>query len=199
MATEHGAHDSGGHGPINHETTDIHLDGVGKITIGFALFMALVIAAMYGAVAFLDSRESAGQRPVGPMSEPVSTERPAMLSQPNQMEQGGRTPAGPKLLTNEPMNLRAYRAEQSSRLNGYGWVDRANGVVHMPIARAIELTVERGLPVAAAPATDAAASEGATPEGASPGTATPGITAPAPATTPATPTATPPVPSAPRH
>ena len=32
-------------------------------------------------------------------------------------------------------------------LNGYGWVDKANGVVHIPIERAMQLTLERGLPV----------------------------------------------------
>ena len=36
MATDHGAHNAGPHGPINHETTDIDLEGVGKITLGFA-------------------------------------------------------------------------------------------------------------------------------------------------------------------
>lgn len=147
MATDHG-HDSHDHGPINHETTDIHLDGVGKITIGFTVFMALTIGVMYGTFLFFGGREAAGQRTVGTMVEQLSSERPAMLNGPNTIV-GTRTPAGPQLLTDEPRYLRGFRAEQAQRLNSYGWVDRAGNVVHMPIAKAIELTVARGLPAAA--------------------------------------------------
>lgn len=151
MATDHG-HDPHTHGPINHETTDIHLDGVGKITIGFVVFMMLVVGAMYGAFQLFSGRDAAGQRAVGPMVEQAEVSRPAIMSAPNEMEAMGRVPAGPKLLTNEPLALRGYRDAQEARLHSYGWVDKAGSVVHLPIARAIELTVERGLPVAAAPA-----------------------------------------------
>lgn len=150
MATDHGAHGAGDHGPINHETTDIHLDGVGKITIGFVVFMALVILAMYGAFQVFAGRDAAGQREVAGMARPATPGTPALLSAPNTME-GGRMPAGPALLTNEPLNLRGFREAQSTRLTSYGWVDRAANVVHMPIERAIALTAERGLPVAAVP------------------------------------------------
>lgn len=147
MATDHG-HDPHAHGAVNHETTDIHLDGVGKITVGFVVFMALVVVAMYGTFHLFSTRDAAGQRDVGPMVDVVDAGRPTIMSQPNTMEAGGRTPAGPRLLTNEPLALRQYRAEQATRINGYGWVDRAAGVVHLPIARAIELTAERSLPAA---------------------------------------------------
>lgn len=163
MATDHG-HDPHAHGPINHETTDIHLEGIGKIAIGFVVFMALVAVAMYGTFVLFNGRAAAGQRAVGPMVEQAEVTRPSILSAPNDMESMGRVPAGPKLLTNEAMNLRGYRETQTSRLNSYGWVDKAGSVVHLPIARAIELTVERGLPAAAVPepvAEDAAAGDAA--------------------------------------
>lgn len=156
MDTSHG-HDPHAHGPVNHETTDIHLDGIAKITIGFAIFMALVVGAMYGVFHLFADAE-------------VVASRPASQSAPNAMEEGYRLPGGPKLLTNEPMNLRQFRAEQATRLQGYGWVDRAANVVHLPIERAIDLTVERGLPAspaappAADPAADAATDPAATPE-----------------------------------
>jgi hypothetical protein len=34
-------------------------------------------------------------------------------------------------------------------LHGYGWVNEAGGVVHIPIERAMELTLQRGLPTRA--------------------------------------------------
>lgn len=152
MDTSHG-HDPHAHGPVNHETTDIHLDGIAKITIGFAIFMTLVVGAMYGVFHLFADAE-------------VVASRPASQSAPNAMEDGYRMPAGPKLLTNEPMNLGQFRADQARRLHGYGWVDRAANVVHLPIERAIALTVERGLPAApvAAPPADPATDPAATPE-----------------------------------
>lgn len=164
MATEHGRHEAGAHGPINHETTDIHLDGVAKITVGFVVFMVVVAVAMYGMFVLLAGRDAAGQREVGPMVEQADTTRPALVSQPNDMEVEGRMPAGPKLLTNEPLNLEGYKAEQARRLQSYGWVDRATSTVHLPIGRAIELIAERGLPVSEAPAVDPAAAADAAPE-----------------------------------
>lgn len=35
---------------------------------------------------------------------------------------------------------------QNAKLNGYGWVDRSSGIVHIPIDRAMDLIVQRGLP-----------------------------------------------------
>jgi len=38
-------------------------------------------------------------------------------------------------------SLDDFRARQSARLHSYGWVDSARTVVHIPIERAMELTV----------------------------------------------------------
>ncbi len=39
------------------------------------------------------------------------------------------------------------KSAQRGTLNSYGWVDKANGVVHIPIERAMQIAVERGFPV----------------------------------------------------
>ncbi len=39
-------------------------------------------------------------------------------------------------------HARALREEQERRLHSYGWVDRDKGLVHMPIERAIDLSVQ---------------------------------------------------------
>jgi mono/diheme cytochrome c family protein len=44
--------------------------------------------------------------------------------------------------------VRMQRAGQSAQLEGYGWVDQEAGVAHVPIARAMALVAEQGLPVA---------------------------------------------------
>lgn len=42
-----------------------------------------------------------------------------------------------------------HRARSEELLSTYGWIDAQTGVVRVPIERAIELTLEQGLPVAA--------------------------------------------------
>ena len=67
-----------------------------------------------------------------------------------------RLPAGPRLQRFPANEIFEFGQRENSELNGYGWVDRNAGTVHIPIAEAMRLTVERGLPSRApvAPATD---------------------------------------------
>ncbi len=68
-----------------------------------------------------------------------------------------RLPPQPRLEAH-PLALRTnLNAAESARLGSYGWIDRNAGTVHVPIARAIDLLVERGIPATAtAPATSPA-------------------------------------------
>jgi hypothetical protein len=43
--------------------------------------------------------------------------------------------------------LARAREEQRRRLEEYGWVDRRQNVAHIPIERAMQLLLDRGLPV----------------------------------------------------
>jgi len=44
------------------------------------------------------------------------------------------------------LDLEALRAREEAELNSYGWVDRKAGVVRIPIERAMELLLQKGLP-----------------------------------------------------
>jgi hypothetical protein len=59
------------------------------------------------------------------------------------------TPSGPspKLLVKEPENLAAMRAREQETLTTYGVADTAAGTYRIPIDRAKDLLLERGLPV----------------------------------------------------
>ena len=51
-------------------------------------------------------------------------------------------PPGPRLQTNPARDLKEFRAREEEILDTYEWVDRENGIVRIPIERAMELTVE---------------------------------------------------------
>jgi hypothetical protein len=78
---------------------------------------------------YLDNRLVEREAPVSPLAMP-----------------SGQPPPEPRLLTNEPANLATYRLEQEQNTATYGWIDKQAGIVRIPIERAKELLLERGLP-----------------------------------------------------
>lgn len=109
--------------------------------------LTIVTLVCYGLVVglfkFMESRAVAGDTPRAPLA--AAPVQPAI--------EGGRMVGGPaavpSLLVGEPMNLQKFRDEEDRQLTSYGWVDQNAGVVRLPIDRAKELLLERGLPARA--------------------------------------------------
>jgi hypothetical protein len=55
-------------------------------------------------------------------------------------------PPEPRLQTTPQQDLMAERTREQGELSGYYWIDRQQGIVHIPIARAMSLVLDRGLP-----------------------------------------------------
>jgi hypothetical protein len=56
----------------------------------------------------------------------------------------------PRLQTHPEEDLRALKQAEDRRLGTYGWIDREQQVLHMPIERAMDRVIRRGVPVRAA-------------------------------------------------
>lgn len=52
----------------------------------------------------------------------------------------------PLIQVDPARDLKRLHAQEDRLLGSYGWVDRAHGVVHIPIDQAMELVLKRGLP-----------------------------------------------------
>jgi hypothetical protein len=52
-----------------------------------------------------------------------------------------------RLLVQEPVNLEKFHARENDLLTTYGVVDQATGAYRIPIDKAKDLVVARGLPV----------------------------------------------------
>jgi hypothetical protein len=62
-------------------------------------------------------------------------------------------PPEPRLQVSAPKDLKQYKAGQEEILNSYGWVDQGAGIVRIPIERAMDILLQKGLPLrGAAPA-----------------------------------------------
>jgi hypothetical protein len=55
-------------------------------------------------------------------------------------------PPPPRIQPDPGVDMQSYRESQQNFLNTYGWIDRQNGIARMPIDRAMELILKRGLP-----------------------------------------------------
>jgi hypothetical protein len=121
--------DHGGHGP-GHETRDVRIKAIAWLGVSIFLVTAFAALLMVWLYRRLESREARSQEP------PVSLVRP----------HESQEPPLPRLQGQPTKDLAEMRAEEEAALSSYGWVDRGAGVVHIPIERAIDLTVERGLP-----------------------------------------------------
>lgn len=71
------------------------------------------------------------------------------LGAPPPFESARALPPEPRLQVAPAEDLQSYLQAQRETLNGYGWVNKETGVVRIPIDRAMELLLERGLPARA--------------------------------------------------
>lgn len=115
---------------VDHEESDVDIRAV--LMAGAALIvMTLVLAVIvWGLYRYLDAREARQEQPVFPLA----------------VQQEQRLPPEPRLQTNPREDLREMREQEDQLLTTYGWVDRNAGVARIPIAEAMRLTIQRGLP-----------------------------------------------------
>lgn len=53
--------------------------------------------------------------------------------------------AAPQLQASPPRDMAQFRQQQMQALNGVYWLDRAHGVVHLPIANAMRKVAQEGI------------------------------------------------------
>jgi hypothetical protein len=114
----------------SHERRDINFAAVMQFGAGLAAVSVAVYAIVWLLFGYFAGREAAEVRPQYPLA---ATE-------------ASRLPPEPRLQTAPRQDLRDLRQREQEMLNGYHWVDRAAGIVRIPIKDAMQLTLERGLP-----------------------------------------------------
>src|ERR1035438_1664773 len=138
-----------GHGHPGHETEYEHEDlgtrGVFAFMIGLSIVGIVIYFIIIGMYSFLDKYERSQMSTASPlMTTPGAISR--VVTQAD-MDKTFKDNGAPMLETNERGQLRDFLMNQEDRLNSYGWVDEKTGVAHIPIERAMDLIVQRGMPV----------------------------------------------------
>ena len=131
-------HEMGAHGSYEHQ--DLSPRGVIYFFFGLIALLAVIYAIAFGMYRFLDSYNHANQATMSPMVAPEADTRAVT-------DKDTQAFPEPRLEKNERTELREFIEDQDRKLAAYDWMDKDKGIVQIPIDRAMDLIVQRGLPV----------------------------------------------------
>jgi hypothetical protein len=112
-----------------HETSDVHVKSVLLSGFGFVGIMVLGLLISWGVYALFNHDTAAPGSHAETFAEP----------NPNTL------PPGPNLQSDPHAALVAMRHGEDSVLTTYAWVSRDSGIVRVPVSRAMQLLVKRGV------------------------------------------------------
>ena len=116
-------------GNRHHETADVNPRAITWFGIGLVLVCIFSLLMLVLLFKYFEGRE----RAKNPAAPAVSQET-------------GKLPPEPRLQRTPIVDLKRMRDAEDQILGSYGWLDQSRGVVRIPITRAMDLVVERGLP-----------------------------------------------------
>jgi len=112
---------------------EIDARSFGVFGIWLTIAVLIITALMYWMYRDLQKSEIRLDAPASPLVD---------RSQPH-------LPPEPRLQVTPERDLVGYRAAQTQARDTYGWVDESRGIVHVPVSRAMDLVVEKGIGAAA--------------------------------------------------
>jgi hypothetical protein len=135
MATQSSDRAPGQASVVGHETSDVNVGSVFIFAIGLFITVLVLHVVLWMLFALFARSDTS----------------PAVRQFPLAAGQQERVPPAPRLQVNPREDLRELRSAEDAVLTSYGWVDKNNGLVRIPIDEAMKLTVQRGLPVRTKP------------------------------------------------
>ncbi len=136
-----------------YEASDVRVSGVLVFLVTLSIFAVVTAMLAYGIGKVLNARMATEDGPRSKWARPVDV-RPLgnLPSDPdlkNKLSELTQRFPTPRLQTDDGnQDVTDLHAREDLLLNNYTWVDQAQGKVRIPIARAMELIAQRGLPVA---------------------------------------------------
>jgi len=152
MANDQHHVNSSQHG--DYERRDIGVAGVLYFLLGLLVAGVMVHFIVNGLYWYLGKRSEAEQTPVSPLVKSVPSDTRHLPEEYKTDSEGAdyekyleKNFPQPQLETNERTELNKVRLREEDILSTYGYVDKNAGTVRIPIDRAMDLLVQRGLPV----------------------------------------------------
>jgi hypothetical protein len=121
---------------LGHEPNTANVGAIIGIAVALVVLTAILSVGLWGLYNAFAARPTP-QTASAPLNAPL--QRPGTLPTPTIPPLPARLPVG-------PADQQQKQTQDEAVLNSYGWVDRDKGIVRIPIDRAIDLVIERGLP-----------------------------------------------------
>ena len=147
---------------VAHEESDVSIRPIAWFMAWLVIATAVVMLLMIGLYRYLDNRANKQDEHE---RSPLASERNPIPPQPV-LQLGPESPGLTKFdaaKTSPTSEVDSMRKQENLKLDYYAWVDQSKGIVYLPIERAKELALERGIlksrpqpPAAAASAQSAA-------------------------------------------
>jgi len=118
-------------GSTGYEARDASVPWIFGVVIFLLCCSAVIQAVLVGALNHL-------------LKEPTPTDAWRRIGP---VARAATTGSFPRLQISSRVDLGQFRANEDLELTNYGWVNRKNGIVRVPIERAMDLVLQKGLPV----------------------------------------------------
>jgi hypothetical protein len=115
---------------VHHEETDVNIRAIFGFGAALLLVAIVVHLAVWGLFRYFDARETVEGGPASPLATDEA-----------------RLPPEPRLQVAPREEAAEFKLQEDAVLTGYSWVNRESGTVRIPIAEAMRMTVQKGLPV----------------------------------------------------
>jgi hypothetical protein len=135
MSTEHVSEHDLEYGPnppgAKYEHTDIDVSVGYKFALWLSVAMLISVGIVYGSFWFLEGQERTASA--------LAQKYPLAVGQ-------QKAPPLPNLQTQPFKDVYELRHSENEKLTSYGWVDKEGGIARLPVDRAMEVILQRGLP-----------------------------------------------------
>jgi hypothetical protein len=129
-----GRHGAGGANAL-HEPNTVNIPSVVMFLIALAAAIVVVVLLLRGLLSYFDARKMEEAPPPSPLATGV------------RLPPEPRLQGAPGSVGSPSEDIRRFREQEDHMLDSYGWIDRQNGVIRIPIEQAKRLILQRGLPV----------------------------------------------------
>jgi hypothetical protein len=116
---------------VVHEESDVNVSAIIRYGIGLLVIAAFLHLFLWWLQGTYSRQNERAQTQVYPLAA----------------GQQDRLPPSPRFQENPQQELQDLLAKQKALLEGYGWINKDEGVARIPIDDAMKMVVERGVPV----------------------------------------------------
>jgi hypothetical protein len=119
------------HAKGGHEEKDVNFIAITKFGIGLTLVIVAAVFLLLGLFHYFMGSDEKSYGAGAPLPPAAVTPM--------------KEPPQPRLQQSPPLELRRIRAAEEQVLHHYTWVDKEKGVVGIPVERAMDKLIERGM------------------------------------------------------